>query len=115
MLRRILEEFLSLDTISSAAIVGRDGFVVEIASSQPTDLDALGAFSSSAMRFYEKGGESMDMGPPTQLYLEYMGGALHITPVTRDEFLVIQTCEKVITGELTSILEKTGARVVSAM
>lgn len=54
-------------------------------------------------------------GPPTQLVMGYEDGALLLTPVTPDEFLVIVTNEKTVAGKLSCIMEKSGARVAAAM
>ena len=45
MLKQILGEFLKIDGVSAAVVVGRDGFVIESAASGKMDIDALGAMA----------------------------------------------------------------------
>jgi uncharacterized protein len=115
MLKRILEEFLSIDGVSTAALVGRDGFVIEIAGTQPVDVDALGALGSSSMRFFDSGMYAPGMGLFRQLAIEYSRGVMIFTPVTRDEFLAIITESQAAVGRVKYVLEKSSQRVAAAM
>ncbi len=116
MLKKILKEFLSLNGVTTAALVGRDGFVIEIVEHhRETDIDALGALCSGAMKFFEVSGVSMDMGSTRQIMLEYQDGALILTPVTAEEFLVILTNTTTGLGNLTYTLAKTRSRVASVI
>jgi predicted regulator of Ras-like GTPase activity (Roadblock/LC7/MglB family) len=115
MLKQILEEFLSIDGVTTAALVGRDGFVIEIAETDPTDSDALGVLCSDSMRFFGRNGASMKMGTLRQIVLEYRNGVLIITPVTPDEFLVILTDTTTVLGRLTYTLAKTSSRVLAVI
>mgnify|MGYP001636572569 CR=1 FL=1 len=42
MLKPLLEEFLKVEGVSAAVVVGRDGFVIESAVSGKVDIEALG-------------------------------------------------------------------------
>jgi predicted regulator of Ras-like GTPase activity (Roadblock/LC7/MglB family) len=46
MLKQILNEFLSINGVATAAVIGRDGFVIEIVQVDPIDTDALGVLCS---------------------------------------------------------------------
>jgi len=115
MLKSILEEFLSLEGVAAAALVGRDGFVIEIATANSVDTDALGALTSSAMRFYDASGDSMGMGPLKQLVMEYNDGALILTPVTASEFLALLSETRSATGRLTYEVARASERVAAAL
>lgn len=115
MLKQILEEFLSIDGVIAGALIGRDGFVIDIAEKQPIDSDALGALGSSSMRFFDLGGYSMEMGPVRQLAMEYRGGAIIFTPITADEFLAVITDSRAAMGRVSYALEKTRDRVAAVM
>jgi len=115
MLKKILEQYLSMAGVSAAALVGNDGFVVEIASTRPVDLDALGALTSSAMRFFKNGGISMKMGPQKLLVFEYGGGAIILTPVSPEEFLAVMSETPAITGKLSYAVAQAGERVAAVL
>jgi predicted regulator of Ras-like GTPase activity (Roadblock/LC7/MglB family) len=83
MLKKILREFLSIDGVIAAALIGRDGFVIEsVQKHRKSDTDALGALCSGSIRFFERSGVIMKMGSPRQIMLEYKEGVLILTPVT---------------------------------
>jgi uncharacterized protein len=115
VLKPILEEFLSIDGVTAAALVGRDGFVIEIVETYPTDSDALGALCSDSVRFFERSGAAMGGGALRQLMLEYQDGVLILTPVTKDEFLAILTNTTTVLGHLTYTLAKTSSRVLAVI
>lgn len=52
VLRQILSEFLTIPGVTAAALVGRDGFVIDAAAPGSPDYDALGALSSDALIFF---------------------------------------------------------------
>jgi predicted regulator of Ras-like GTPase activity (Roadblock/LC7/MglB family) len=115
LLKQILKEFLSLNGVTNAALVGRDGFVIDMAGSNALNSDALGALCSSSINVFEKGSAWMESGSLRQMMLEYQGGAVLLTPVTKEEFLVILTNSTEELGHLTYRIAKTSTRVVAAM
>lgn len=116
MLKKILMEFLSIDSVITAALVGRDGFVIEIVQkNRRSDTDAIGALCSGAIRFFEQGGATMDMGAPRQVVFEYRYGAVIIIRVTPDEFLAIITDTTAGLGHLSFTLAKTSSRVAAVI
>ncbi|MGA2919067.1 roadblock/LC7 domain-containing protein [Methanoregula sp.] len=112
MLKEILKEFLLIEGVNTVALIGRDGFVIEIVQTSPTDIDALGALCSSSMRFFEHG-PSMKMGAPRQIVMEYGNGPLILTPVTKDEFLAILADTTAGLGRLNYTLPKISSRVAA--
>ena len=116
MLRQILEEFLTIEGVSTAAIVSRDGFVIEIARTARTpDMDAFGAASSSLIRFFDRSGQALQMGSSRSMVAEYRDGALIITPVTPEEFLAILADSASDVGSLTHSVVRNGGRLAAAM
>ena len=111
MLKQILNEFLSIEGVTAAALIGHDGFVIEIMQTHPIDADALGALCSGSMRFFERGGITMGMGHPRQIALEYQGGTLILTPITDQEFLAVLTNTAAGLGRLTFTLPKISSRI----
>ena len=101
--------------VNVAALIGRDGFVIEIVGTQSIDIDGLGALGSSQMAFFEKGGYSMDMGRLRQLAIEYGDGAIIFTAITSDEFLVVITDSRAAMGRISYVLAKTSERVAAVI
>jgi hypothetical protein len=115
MLKSMLEEFLSIDGVSAAALISRDGFVIEIASTEATDVDALGALGSSSARYFNHFGDTLDKGAFRHLSMEYNGGTITIAPLTPDEYLAIITNSGAPIGRISYVLSKAGKRVAAAM
>ncbi len=114
MLKKILTEFLLIDGVSAAAVIGHDGFVIEIAQkSQSSDIDALGALCSSSIRLLEQSGELLDMGPLRQIILEYREGGIILVPVSPEEFLAIFIDTLAGLGSLTYTIARTSSRVAA--
>lgn len=116
MLKQILGEFLSVEGVSAAALVGRDGFVIEMArKGNEPDIDAFGAASSHLVRFFDHEGSALRMGPSRTLLAEYGNGMLMIQSLTPDEFLAILADNALTVGNLTYSLSRNGARIAAAM
>ncbi len=114
MLKQILNEFLSNDGVTTAALIGRDGFVIEIAEKDSeSDIEALGALSSSLVRFFDQNRLLLEMGSLHQITLEYRDGVVLISPLTAEEFLVIITDTTTRLGHLTYTLGRTSSRVAA--
>ena len=58
LLKQILSEFLKNNGVTTAALVGRDGFVIDVATKASLDPDALGALGSSSINFFYRTGTS---------------------------------------------------------
>jgi uncharacterized protein len=52
MLKMILPEFPNNFGVTAAALVGRDGFVIDLATNASLDCDVLGALGSSSINFF---------------------------------------------------------------
>jgi predicted regulator of Ras-like GTPase activity (Roadblock/LC7/MglB family) len=115
MLKKVLEEFLQIDGVKTAALISRDGFVIELAGAPPADADALGALGSSSARFFDSFGHSLEKGPFRKLTVEYAGGTITISSPTSDEFLAIITGSGASAGRINYLLAKAGHRVAAAM
>jgi predicted regulator of Ras-like GTPase activity (Roadblock/LC7/MglB family) len=115
VLKQILREFLSYHGVTGAALVGRDGFVIDMAGIAALDSDALGALCSSSINFFERGGAWMESGRLRKMMLEYQDGAVLLTPVTKEEFLVILTNTTEDLGQLTYRIATTNTRILAAM
>lgn len=115
MLKQVLGEFLSIPGVTVAALVGRDGFVIDMTTKTSLDRDAIGALGSSAMLFFEKGSLQMKSGKLRQMILEYQNGAIVLTPITDDEFLMILTDTLNNLGKISFLVQTTLPRVAAAI
>jgi len=115
MLKQILSEFLSVNGVAAAALIGRDGFVIEIVQADPLDIDALGVLCCGQMKFFERNGRELRMGLPRQIVQEYRDGTLLIFPVTWDEFLVVLTSTNSGLGQLASSLPRISERIAAVI
>ena len=70
MLKQILGEFLKVEGVTAAVVVGRDGFVIESAVSGKVDIDALGAMASTGMGTSEAMGNELGKGQLDQMLVE---------------------------------------------
>jgi predicted regulator of Ras-like GTPase activity (Roadblock/LC7/MglB family) len=114
MIKKVLGEFLSIEGITTVALIGSDGFVIEFLENSPSDVDALGAFGSSAVRYLCRVCAAMDMGPFQQLVMEYGAGALIITRIPDNEYLAI-IADTTTLGRLTYIIPRITTRVTAVM
>ena len=111
MLKQIINEFLSIDGVIAAALIGLDGFVIEIIQIDFVDTDALGALCSGSMKFFEHEGRVLEMGHTRQIALEYQAGTLVLTPITGEEFLAVLTRTSTGLGHLNYSLPKISSRI----
>ena len=71
MLKPLLEEFLKVEGVSAAVVVGRDGFVIESAVSGKVDIEALGAMASTGLGTSEVMGTTLGKGELSQMLVEW--------------------------------------------
>ena len=115
MLKQILSEFLKFSGVTTAALVGRDGFVIDMTANALLDRDALGALGSSSINLFEKSGAVMESGRLRQMMLEYQNGAIILTPVSKEEFLMIVTDTTNDLGRMADQIAHTRLRVAAAI
>jgi predicted regulator of Ras-like GTPase activity (Roadblock/LC7/MglB family) len=115
MIKRVLEEFLRIEGVTTAALVSADGFLIESAGTGQVDRDALAALGSSAMQFFSRAGLSLDRGPAGQFVLEYRNGTIIFQRISEDELLAIVTDIHSSPGRLAYILPKISTRVAAVI
>ena len=111
MLKRVLEEFLQIEWVTTAALVSSDGSLIESAGSVPVDRDALAALGSCAMQFFSRAGIALDRGPARQFVLEHGNGSIIFMRIGDDELLAVITGIRSSPGRLAYILPKITTRV----
>lgn len=115
MLQKILSEFLQIEGVTTVALIGNDGFVIEYIRNDSFDIDALAALSSDIVRFFSRAGSLTGMGAPRQIVLEQPEGAIIISPITAEEFLVVVANTRLTLGRLTHIIPKISLRIAAAI
>ena len=115
MLKQILEEFLQIEGVNTAALIARDGFLIEYVGSEPADKDALAALGSCAMAFFSRAGIALEMGRVRQSVLEHGDGTIIFTRINDDEMLAVMTGAESNSGRLAYILPKITTRVAAVI
>jgi predicted regulator of Ras-like GTPase activity (Roadblock/LC7/MglB family) len=113
MLKCVLEEFLQIEGVNTAALIATDGFLIDYAGSEPADTDALAALGSCAMQFFTRTGIALDLGPVRQAVLEYGDGTVIFTQIGDEEILAVITGTDSTLGRLAYILPKITTRVAA--
>jgi predicted regulator of Ras-like GTPase activity (Roadblock/LC7/MglB family) len=111
MLKRVLEEFLQIEGVTTAALIATDGFLIECAGRDPLDKDALAALGSCAMQFFSRAGAALDRGEARQYVLEHENGSIIFMRISDDELLAVITGIQSSPGRLAYILPKISTRV----
>jgi len=115
MLKSILAEFLRLDGISAAVVVGRDGFVIESAEKGDIDTEALGAMASTGMGTSEAMGAELGQGEMIQMLVECENGPILLSPLSDDELIAIVAEKDVNIGRIRYELKKNRERITAAL
>ena len=115
MLKQILSDFLRLDGVTAAVVVGRDGFVIESAESGDIDTEALGAMASTGMGTSEAMGSELGKGEMIQMLVELDDGPILLSPLSEDELIAIVAEKKVNIGRIRYELKKNRGRIIAAL
>ncbi|MDK2974751.1 MAG: uncharacterized protein PWP08_1122 [Methanofollis sp.] len=115
ILKQILMEFLRLDGVTAAVVVGRDGFVIEDAISGEIDTDALGAMASTGMGTSEAMGAELGKGQLNQMFVELEKGPILLSPLSEDEMIAIVANDGANIGRIRYELKKNRDRIIAAL
>jgi predicted regulator of Ras-like GTPase activity (Roadblock/LC7/MglB family) len=115
LLKQILSEFLRLDGVSAAVVVGRDGFVIESAVSGKIDIEALGAMASTGVGTSEAMGTELGKGQLTQMLVETEKGPILLSPLSVDELIAIVADNATVIGRIRYDLKKNRERIIAAL
>jgi predicted regulator of Ras-like GTPase activity (Roadblock/LC7/MglB family) len=115
MLKQILGEFLKVEGVTAAVVVGRDGFVIESAISGKVDIDALGAMASTGMGTAEAMGKELEKGEMIQMLVELDKGPIILSPLSTDELIAIVADAIANTGRIRYELKKNKERLIAAL
>jgi hypothetical protein len=115
MLKPLLEEFLKVEGVSAAVVVGRDGFVIESAVSGKVDIEALGAMASTGLGTSEAMGSTLGKGELLQMLVELEKGPIILSPLSSDELIAIVADTTSNVGRIRYELKKNKERIVAAL
>jgi hypothetical protein len=115
MLKPLLEEFLKVEGVSAAVVVGRDGFVIESAVSGKVDIEALGAMASTGLGTSEAMGTTLGKGELSQMLVELEKGPILLSPLSADELIAIVADTTANVGRIRYELKKNKERIVAAL
>ncbi|MDD1667637.1 MAG: roadblock/LC7 domain-containing protein [Methanomicrobiales archaeon] len=115
MLNQILAEFLKLEGVFAAVVVGRDGMVIESAVSGKVDTDALGAMASTGMGTAEAMGNELGKGELHQMLVELEKGPILLSPLSKDELIAIVSNNTGNIGRIRYELKKNKERIIAAL
>lgn len=115
MLKQILGEFIKLDGVTAAVVVGRDGFVIESAESGTIDTEALGAMASTGLGTSEAMGSELGKGEMQQMLVECENGPILLSPLSEDELIAIVAEKNVNIGRIRYELKKNRDRIIAAL
>jgi uncharacterized protein len=88
-LKEILGQLVKVENVNVAVCVGRDGFVIDAASSQSADTDAIGAMVSTGMGSAESVGRELGLGVMDQAMMEYNDGIVMMTAIGSEALLAV--------------------------
>ena len=116
IIKPILEEFLKIEGVSAAVVVGRDGFVIESAvHGKTTDVEALGAMASTGLGTSEAMGNSLGKGELSQMLIEMDMGSIILAALTENELIAIVADATANVGRIRYELKKNKERLAKAL
>lgn len=114
-LHKILEELVEARGIDVAVCVGRDGFVIDAASTGTSDTEAIGAMVSTGMGSAESVGRELGLAEMDQAMMEYKGGIVMMTALGTDALLVIVAAKDANLGGIRLQVRRSVPKLKSAL
>jgi predicted regulator of Ras-like GTPase activity (Roadblock/LC7/MglB family) len=115
MLNRILRDLTKVEGVNAAAIVGRDGFIIEHVANIQMDVDALGAMASTSVGTSEAMGIELGKGNFEQVIVELEKGPIILSLVTENEILAIVAESGANIGRIRYEVKKNKDRITAAL
>ena len=89
-LKQTLTELTKVEGITTAVVVGRDGFVIDGASARGSlDAEAIGAVISTGIGSAEVMGGELKLGEMSQSMFEYNGGIIVMSLASSEAILAV--------------------------
>jgi len=115
-LKETLSKFLTIPGVRLAALVGRDGLMIEgVGHDDLEKLEALGAMGSSGLGTAEALGQELGRGSVVGTLMEYEGGLVSIDPLGDFAFIVTLSDSPQSLGHVRYTVKKTRAALLEAL
>ncbi len=115
-LKSQLGDFVKVDGINAAVIVGRDGFVIEgISNDGKLDVETVGAVISTGLGSSEVMGRELSVGALTQTMIEFDNGVLVMGTLGRDALLCLVCANGANLGNVRLQLKKRSPELATAL
>jgi hypothetical protein len=88
-MKSLLNELVRVEGISTAVVVGRDGFVIEGEAKGRIDMEAVGAVVATGIGATEVMGSALNVGEMTQGMVEYRDGVIVMGLLGRKAVLAV--------------------------
>jgi predicted regulator of Ras-like GTPase activity (Roadblock/LC7/MglB family) len=115
MLEDVLDEFLTIDGVSAAAIIGKDGVVIESAATGPINMEAIGSMVSTCLGSSEVIGGTLALGELHDMTMELDKGPVYLAPITASEIIAVVADTTGTVGHVRSELQRNRSRLVAAL
>ncbi len=114
-LHKILEGLVEVSGIDVAVCVGRDGFVIDAASTGKADTEAIGAMVSTGMGSAESVGRELGLEEMDQAMMEYKNGIVMMTALGSDALLVVVASKDANLGGIRLQVRRSAPKLVAAL
>ena len=104
----VLSGFIDINGVKSAALVGRDGFVIESVTTEKVDMEALGAMVATAIGTSETLGNEFNLGEMSQYLVEFDHGKVVIATAGNDILALFTDANAVIGGVRYAVKKRMG-------
>src|SRR3970040_38477 len=111
----ILDGLLRIDGVTSARVVGRDGFVIEAVSADGIDGDSVGAIAASSLGTSEEMGTELHLGQLGSVLIEFDQGPVAVSPAGPDAVLAVVGNQNVNLGRLRIEMRKIPTAVANQL
>lgn len=100
VVQQALNRFTSIDGISAALVITRDGFMVDYSSGMEPHPDMVSAIVSTGLNILDRIGHELYQGDLQSAILEYEHGPIVISPLSREIVLVIVATQWTTLGRI---------------
>jgi uncharacterized protein len=115
-LKQLLSDLTKVEGVSTAVVVGRDGFVIDGASNGPgMDMEAVGAVVSTGIGTAEMMGRELSVGAMTQGLLEFNNGIIVMGLLGKDAVLAVVADLNANLGNVRYQVKKRAAELQAAI
>jgi predicted regulator of Ras-like GTPase activity (Roadblock/LC7/MglB family) len=115
MLEEVLDEFMTIDGVSAAVIVGKDGSVIESSILNSITMDTIESMISTCMGSSELIGGTLALGELHDLTVDLDKGPVYLAPLTENEIIAVVADTPGTVGHVRSELQKNRSRLVAAL